>query len=253
MTNQKLKFICLNTWLGGKRWEDLLTFVKGEKPDILAVQEAHNEPDTALETRFRTVSLLTEALALPHAHFAPALIRPETGVIEGNAVLSRFPIKQREVQFFDQPFGITKEDKVGGDFTRTPRNLEHVLLDIDGRKLHVFNIQGIWGFDGLDNPRRLTMIKSVIEAMQGHTPAILCGDFNVQEGTRCISMLQEALVDPFKGERQGSFNMRIKSGGGFGTAVVDFIFVTPDIKVTRHESPDIDASDHLPLIVELEI
>ena len=222
----------------------MLAFLKKEQPDILAVQEVYED----------TIASLAQELGLPYTDYAPALIRETLNITEGNGVLSRFPIKKSEITFFDKPFGPAKDQKTPqDDVSDTPRNLEHTVLDVDGRDLHIFNTQGIWGFNGKDNPRRLAMIQSIQEAMKGSAPALLCGDFNVEEGTECISRLQNWLIDPFKGERKSSFNMRIKSGGGFGTSVVDFIFATQDLRIVKHESPDIDASDHLPLILEIEI
>lgn len=47
--------------------------------------------------------------------------------------------------------------------------------------------------------------------------------------------------------------MRRKSNPGYATSVVDMIFTSPDIRVVSKSCPDVDLSDHFPLIATLEI
>ena len=248
---QKLKIICLNVWLGGKKWEAMVEFLLAEKPDILALQEAYRSSDDTLEPRFQTVQRLSQILGLPYTAFAPTFTQNDSKLEQGNAVLSAYPIRSQNVTFFDVPFGVLQDNE--SDATRVPRNLQQVTIDVHGQDLHVFNTQGIWGFDGKDNPRRLAMCQKTAEIIQDISPTILCGDFNVDERTASIATLEKTLHNVFKNTRQTSFNLREKKTGGFAQAIVDFLFISPDIRILDQYSPDVDISDHLPLVATLKL
>ncbi len=44
-----------------------------------------------------------------------------------------------------------------------------------------------------------------------------------------------------------------KDEEGFSQAVVDMIFISPNLKVVEHHQPQVDASDHYPLVISLEV
>jgi endonuclease/exonuclease/phosphatase family metal-dependent hydrolase len=140
------------------------------------------------------------------------------------------------------------------DFSFTPRNLQHVQIDLGGKNVNVFNTQGIWGFDGDDNERRIKMSETIREKYQGKEDIILCGDFNTKENTKAMTSLEQDLKNVFKGELKTSFNLRHKPvDSGFTSAVVDMVYVSPEIKVLEHYSTDEDVSDHVPLVCVFDI
>ena len=47
--------------------------------------------------------------------------------------------------------------------------------------------------------------------------------------------------------------MRRKINPGYATAVVDMVFASSRLKILDHQCPDVDISDHLPLVVKIEI
>ena len=47
--------------------------------------------------------------------------------------------------------------------------------------------------------------------------------------------------------------MKHNDKGGYATAAVDMIFVSPNIKIIEHDCPDVDISDHLPLVTTMSI
>lgn len=250
----RLKFICLNLWFGGKFFDETIQFIKEQDPDIIALQEVYDGHDSQLPPNNRTMDEFKKLLSFPYSDFQAAFQDARTpGNIDwGNAVFSKFPIKKSKVVFFDVPYGLAELPGVT-DFSETPRNLEHVEIEVDGKILHVFNTQGIWGFDGNDNLRRLAMADIIVDTIGDKTPAILCGDFNVDQNTDTIRKMEKKMTNIFKGEFKSSFNLEIKKGGNFGNTFVDMIFVTPDINVLSHQMPQIQISDHLPLIAEVEI
>ncbi len=233
---------------------DILELIGQEQPDVVALQEVYDGHDAQLEPKFRSMDVLRAALRYPHEHFAPGFLeRTEFGKVEqGNAVLSRFPIIESHVTPGDVPYG-EREDKPAY-YEHTPRNLQRVALELpDGGILQVFNTQGVWGLDGGDSKRRLSMARAIVVEVVPYDRVILAGDFNVQERTRTIGLVEEHLVNIFKGERMTSFDMRNKTDPGYATAVVDMIFVSPSIRVLEKSIPQNNVSDHQPMVVVLDI
>jgi len=142
---------------------------------------------------------------------------------------------------------------VAENFATAPRNLQHVQVDANGTELNIFNIHGIWDLDGdNDSERRLAMSKAVVDAVSGKKHVVLAGDTNVKPETKTIRNIEKHLTSVFKDELMTSFNMRRKNNPGYASAVVDMMFVSQDFKVLEHVCPNIDISDHLPLIATLE-
>ena len=175
------------------------------------------------------------------------------GFVEnGNAVFSRFPIREEHGRFFDVPYDENYVEKPG-HYTHVPRNMLRVAVDCEGVKLHVANVHGIWGTDGADHERRLNMADVIVEEIRDKSPLILAGDFNMQEGNNSVGKIEQHVKSVFKGELTSTFNMQRKSNPGYATAIVDMVFVTPDIKVMNHYMPQVDISDHRPLVMEVEV
>lgn len=250
----ELTFICLNLWYGGKLFDEILAFLREENADVLALQEVYNGQESALPRQYRSFDVLGKTLGYPHRAFAPAFYdhRADGTMDQGNAILSRFPILSTSTRFYDNPYDHEYVES-GPDFSPTPRNILHCVIDANGTDVHVFDTQGIWGFDGEDNERRLSMADVIVDEVSGKEPAILAGDFNVKEQTQTIQNIERPLKSVFKGELKTSFNLRHKKGGGFATAVVDMVFVSPDVRVIDHRTSHANVSDHIPLVCRFSI
>ncbi len=251
-----IKFLTLNLLDGGIFFDNITLFLKKEAPDIAVFQEVYNGQDPSLEPRLRTIARLQETLPDYQYHFAPTATEILDGkkVPFGNAIFSRFPITGSNIIFYDIPYDphYVKANKKG-DFSKDPCNVQCVTLSVNGQGLHVFNTHGVWGLDGTDNERRFRMSEVIVSQIQNVAPAILAGDFNTQPRTLAMQRIEEHLVNVFRNELVSTFNMRHKTNPGYGAAVVDYIFVSPNIKVLDKACPDDDVSDHKPLLVTLEI
>lgn len=255
----QVKVVSLNIWDGGRLFDEMIDFCRQQAADIYLFQEVfHNEDHTA-ERRFRAYQEIQLALELEHALFAPTYIEVEGEHkhLQGNAVMSRFPLNPVSVQFYDEPFQevISKYRPM---FPFIPRNLQHVLADVEGTPLHVLNTQGIWGEEGFDTPRRIEMGKIIAnEAAQvgAHVPLVLAGDFNVDPDTQTMHQVEVQLKSVFQRPRTTSFNLQqkdLKKHPGYARAVVDMMFVSDAVKVLEYDSPQVNVSDHLPLVATLQ-
>lgn len=249
----RFKFIQLNLWLSGKLLDNARAFLHKEKPDILALQEVYWPQLNRTESRFESLQILKKELDLPYVDFAPSFI--DVGVEDslwGLAVMSKFPVLQSQSTYITGNFQAYVRDKLT-DFSQLPRNLQHATINCEGTQIHVLNMHGIWGFDEYDTEQRLAMADKILAHIPFNEPTILCGDFNVGQHTKTIAKIERRLRNVFKGELTSSFNVRIKTHGDFDKSVVDFVFVSNHFQVLEHTAPQVNVSDHLPLICEFEL
>lgn len=250
----KVKLVTLNLWLGGMYFENVLDFLKREKPDILNLQEVYDAKDNKLHKRFRTIEefKIEFEKELPHYIFDEELMDTRNKAPWGNAVFSRFPIVEKDVNFFDTPFG-DFDFETTNDSSLAPHNIQRVLLDVEGKPFHVFNMHGIWGTNGDDSARRFEMVQIVTDFIGDRTPAVLSGDMNMDPDNKAVGEIKKKLVSVFGTSLPSTFNLKVKTKPGFAKAAVDMIFVSPDVRVVEKYMPDVEVSDHMPLVVELEI
>lgn len=250
---KKLKVITINTWHGGKLFDSLVKFIKAENPDIVLMQEVYNGKAKHLARNFKAFTELKTALpTLSHAVFSPAFldIRSDGDIFQGNAVFSIFPLRLIDTVFFDVAFG-TFSDEQATSWEYEPINMMHVEADIDGLTVDIFNIHGIWGEDGNDNPRRIEMSSAIVRQIRGRQHVILGGDFNVLPKTKTIAQIEAHLKNVFDEPLQSTFNMKHKTKPGYATSVVDMMFVSNNIKIVDKKCPDVDVSDHYPLVTTI--
>ena len=248
----QLKFLTLNI-LKGDLLNKVIDFLRKEDPDIVVLQEVYNGTDSFRARKYRSFSVIKQELGIPHGAFAPAFLDVTEGrnVDNGNAIFSKFPIRSSHVVFFDVPYGSYIDSPE--NYAHCPRNLLRTILNVDSREIDVINTHGIWGLDGKDSKRRLKMSQTIVKNVQDKELVILAGDFNLQPSTRTIGNIEKHLRNVFADELQTTFNMKRKTHPGYAAAVVDMIFVSKSFRTLDHYCPQVDVSDHLPLVCILEV
>lgn len=248
-----IKVISLNAWHGGRFMAQIIDFLKAESADIVLIQEAY-ESEFTQEDRFRTVTTLQAALDYAHADFAQAFIQDDPiGLLpQGNAILTNFPITARKQYALSESTLESYPDEPEY-WPIEPRILQYVELESPAGYLSIFNIHGVWDLDG-DNfsEQRQHMRDVILEATANRKNVILGGDSNAKASNQALQGLEPQLKSVFGTELTTTFNMRQKTNPGYATAAVDILFTSPDVQVLSKACPDVDLSDHLPLIAELK-
>lgn len=246
-----LKVITVNTW-GGRLLDSLSAFLKKENADIVFLQEVYNAEDSKLEPRFRLLSEFLSRLPYSYHAYAPTFLdtRSVGDVICGNAILSKFPITDQSYTPFDVLFGKYDEESLD-NFEYLPTNMQRAALEFAGKTLNVFNVHGIWGFDGKDSERRMNMSNIIVKQILGKENVIMGGDFNLLPNTKTIANIEKHVESVFKNQLTSTFNMAHKDKPGYAVSAVDMIFVSPNIKVLEHYMSMDDVSDHRPLVCKL--
>lgn len=247
----KIKFLNLNIWYG-KLLSSAIEFIKQENPDVISLQEVYDGEGMSPEW-LNSWSTLKKELGYQYTSFAPTFYVVENGirVNQGQAILSKYPILNEETFFYDVPYGefVFPAD----DFSLVPRNLQHATLDVQGKDLNIFNTQGIWDKDKLDSERKKKMGEKIVEKVSGKNHVILSGDFNIIPQSDTMRNIERILNNPFKDKLNTTINPKRKNKAENEESVIDMVFVSQDIKISDSYCPQVDVSDHMPLVIVFEI
>jgi endonuclease/exonuclease/phosphatase family metal-dependent hydrolase len=208
-------------------------------PDIVCLQEV--DAGVPRSNGHRQVDLLGEMVGLRHRTWFPN-VKVRSGGEYGNAILSRFHLT--ETENIDLTIGWRKR-----------RSVLHARYRVrlpDGRRtrtLHVFNMHL-----GLSQGERKRQLKIFLEShpfagLHHRTPVIVAGDFNDVFGTLGRLLAPEGFR---------STDQRINTFPAYAPArALDSIYVRGDLEIRRLYRSQLQvaraASDHLPLIAELEL
>lgn len=253
----RFKFVTLNVQHGGKLMDNIIEFIKEEKPDILFLQEAQESNDLTDTRRFNTNQELQKQLLFPYYLFAPhyEVVVKGIRVLHGNAILSNYPLRMLGQIYFDSFFERVDHSAMdeAGDYSKLPHSMLSAEASIANYKINLFNVHGVWDKHGKDTNRRLKMSNTIVEQVRNKPNSILAGDFNLNPDTQAVRNIEKYLTSVFGFSLESTFNMKHKTDVGFATAVVDQIFVSETFNVLSKRCPAVDISDHLPLICELEL
>ncbi len=210
-------------------------------PDIIALQEL----DVGL---FRS-GLIDQARSIAqkldmHFTFRPALFI-EQGEY-GNAILSRYPLQL--IRSGELP-------SIPGRPDIEQRGILWSEIKVRNSFIQVMNTHlGLFRWERFLQARLITGPEWL-----GHPddrpPVVFCGDLNSGTTSSVYRMLKRVLRDSQRG--LNGWSPRRTWPSGFPIRRIDHIFVSRDLKVVRVDVPRTTltrvASDHLPLVVEVEI
>jgi endonuclease/exonuclease/phosphatase family metal-dependent hydrolase len=155
----------------------------------------------------------------------------------GNAILSRYPIK--DVEFYKLP----PEDVL------LLRGYIWAEIDIDGFILTIVDTH----FSEKDDQDfiRATQSSEILATWNGHPATVIMGDFNALPDSQAITLMLEAGLVDISREIGDQPSYTYYSANP--DHQIDYIFVTPDLGYSDFIIPDTQASDHLPLTVTIEL
>lgn len=210
-------------------------------PDVIALQE--------LDVRMKRTGKLDQAKLIAQKlemayHFHPSFL-VEDGQF-GNAVLSHFPIKLLDVKGFKKNNGSVREESRGALWVR---------MDFHGIPVNFITTHlSIWPKERLKQADQLCA--DWLEKYKASECLVLCGDFNAMPGSAVYKRFNQCLRDAQKMLHPG---VRPSNTwfGEYPFIRIDHVFVNPSIHVRELRVPaarlERVASDHLPLIVDLEL
>ncbi len=266
-----MKPIGLNSW-GGRVYEPLMKFIReqAESTDIFCFQEVYRSPRKDIEISGKTrIHILDELVAvLPDFNH---VFHPVGSGIDDSGPVD-FELEMGQVEFVRKSIFITSSGEVslysnknctlphGHDFS--PNNFGYSRIPYGNSTITVINVHGLTYSpdDKLDTQERLEQSRLIKEfALQTCLPAgrekgsvIICGDFNILPQTESITTFNDSFVDLI--QKYSISTTRSKISPWYGAPgelkFSDYAFVSSNMKITDFKVPDVDVSDHLPLVIE---
>ncbi|MEK7458162.1 MAG: endonuclease/exonuclease/phosphatase family protein [Patescibacteria group bacterium] len=165
-------------------------------------------------------------------------------------------MENRRTIFLNVPYGEYDPVPVGKDFSQHPKNMQCCEIYVGGTKLNVCNMHGLWELSGGDTPERLKMSEIIVQEVGNKRKVILAGDFNLRPNIQTVQNIEKHLANVFKDQLRTTFNLKrkdLKKFPGYASTVVDMIFTSKDVSILSRGSPNVDVSDHMPLVVEFSV
>lgn len=265
-----MRVLCLNTW-GGRLLAPLLAYLPRSGADILCLQEVVSTPDSpadwldyhdggaVLPQRARLFDEIAAALPDHRGIFCAAASGP---LWHGDRpVMAQWGIAtfvRRGLAVAGQVQGFIHKDFAARDFGAHPRSRNahglRVWDDDAGRMRRVLHLHGLRDpVQGkIDTPERDAQVRRVLALAQAlgeaAEPLLICGDFNVEPGSRTFAALQAAGLQDLVtgGGHPGTRTSHYAKPGRFA----DYAFASGPVagfEVVR----DPEVSDHCPLLIDL--
>lgn len=256
-----MKLISLNTW-GGKVFEPLSSFIQkhATDTDIFCFQEVFKTTANLTKGagfRLNLYQEIEKTLPNHQGYFAPSLDKYIAGSFQPNFVdfnlswgLAIFIKKNIKVESAGDFFVFGKRGSFNPkDLNSLPRNTQFLTFTKNGKKFTIANLHGIWVKNTKDDtPTRFEQsrkIKEFLDKQDGEK--ILVGDFNLDINTKSIKILESNMINLIK-----EYHISTTRNSFFPGAdkFADYTFTSERLKVINFQVPNIEVSDHLPMILE---
>lgn len=261
-----MKILFLNIW-GGEKLSAVTEFLSEVSADVLCLQEVFFSEDTHRFIEGRTgkqlhTNLFEEVQTVLPSHRG-LFVGGEKGYIYEGAVdhHQEFGL----ASFVRSDFSILDHGEV--QITDVPgkhgyfRNLQYIKLKTKKTPLLICNLHGLHiHHDKTDTPERISQSKNILnfldqyqEKSEEELHIVLGGDFNLRKETRSLKMIASYgfrnLIEEYEIPTTRSDLYDRKEESPFA----DYCFVSPEIQVNDFKVPNINISDHLPLILDIAI
>jgi endonuclease/exonuclease/phosphatase family metal-dependent hydrolase len=197
--------------------------IEAQKPDIVMLQEVSR--GWPITSNVDQATWLSNRLEMP-VYFGSSSVDG----LWGNAILTRAPVSSISVRRFDSTENLQ-------------RSVVMVRVDTASGPIDVFATH-------LDDPSDAVEVRAdqtdqLVQFMDGSKPAILGADLNSKPNSDVLHMLENA------GLRSAGPETGVTSPNGEDR--IDYIMITDDIVVRDARIPETNASDHLPVVSDLNL
>jgi len=246
-----MRLISLNTW-GGKLYDPFMSFLSmhSKGTDIFCLQEVYSLKEGEGLTKWWQKDMspnLYEKILHKLEQFNGNITEQYSSMGERLAIISskRITIEDKGEIVLCEGRKINSDNE---EPVEIGSKLQWITFMHDEKRFTIANVHGFWVKDSHeDSPERLQQSKRILNFLNNKNGAkILCGDFNLSPNTRSISMLEQ----DFKNLIKEYEIISTGSSPGKKGEIVDYVFVSPEVKVSEFKVLQNEVSDHLPLSLE---
>lgn len=226
-----MKILSWNIWVDCD-FEEVKTFLRAADADILGLQEVR---DDDLE---RDVIGFLKALGYEHVFARTEKYIEHKTYSQGPAIFSRFPIRASETHFLDTDTPAIQAD-----------------IEVNGKMVHVLSTQ-LSHTHGVVSAQQEQQVKRLLEVIPKGGSVTVMGDFNMTPDSGPIQVLKSILRDTGK-DTDVTWSVHPGVCGVCSPQAldvkIDYIFTSKDLPVGALVVGESKASDHLPLMVNIEV
>jgi endonuclease/exonuclease/phosphatase family metal-dependent hydrolase len=242
----KITVLQWNVWYREKA-DKILHFIKETNADILCLQEltadSYINPGRDLPAEIGELGYRTY-------YMAALRVGGEEYRQLGNGIFSRYPLSE--------PKTVYTQRATPGQQDQEDRLYLEADIKIGGKNLTVGTAHLSWTIGWKPNPYKKAETDNLIGAIEHHgSNYILTGDMNALPGSDVISRLDDFLVPAGPDYSRGTWTTKPYDFGDFKPSSpdwrLDYVYTTPDVTVLTSKILETDASDHLPILVGIEV
>lgn len=242
-----IKILQWNVWYREKV-ENVIALIQEVDADILCLQE------------------LTVGVSSNGGHDVPSAISEATGLecnfaiahefkdghVQGNGIFSKFPIAKNSNFFIAKPQG-------GSDYSSEGRACAVSKVDPGGKKdITIATTHCSYSHKFADSPAKTDEIRKLTEFFASNEERLVfTGDLNLHPDTQGIRMIEGQLDHCGPGYEEPTWTTKPFSYQGFEETQLgwrlDYAFATKDVKIISSKVIETAYSDHLPILLEVEV
>jgi endonuclease/exonuclease/phosphatase family metal-dependent hydrolase len=241
----KISILQWNVWRHEKA-DSVLQLLSSINADILCLQEL--TADSAINPR-RNLPKEISAYEY-HVSYAPTVTRPNDRM--GNGIFSKFPITAK------------REAYVQHENINNPRGLEEnrmyieVDLAIDDKRLSVGTTHLSYSPSFAPSAGKDAEAIRLLSVLESHQSGfVFTGDLNYPSSAPMIKTFSERMAPAGPDYSQATWPSRSVSFPDFSvdplTYRLDYVFTTADVRVLESKILRTTVSDHLPILVTIEL
>ncbi|MDQ6986077.1 MAG: endonuclease/exonuclease/phosphatase family protein [Candidatus Dojkabacteria bacterium] len=262
-----MKLLSLNAAYFINNNDKVIDFIKTQDADIVCLQEVSRHIDESVKYEYKLKSQLDNVISdnYQYKFYSPCVVSNNFQKVDefyvdfggftefGTYILSKNKIKYGEavIQNGSVEYVADWSNWPNPDFARP---IQTVKLDIDGQEIIVINLHGLWSKSKQGSLMTNEQSKGILRLIEKYNlPTIVCGDFNLFPNTESIRLLDAKLKNLCNEYKINTTRPSDNLHSSKDRNVVDYIFTSKEIKVNHFEVVDSNISDHLPLLLNLDI
>jgi endonuclease/exonuclease/phosphatase family metal-dependent hydrolase len=244
----RVKILQWNIW-GHEKVENTLKLVKKINPDILCFQELMI--GSAYNDKKDVAKIISEKTNF-ECNFALAHKANDDGRVLGNGIFSRYKIANSPNFFIADP-------KNSNDYSFQGRSCAVSEIKIrNNRSITIATAHSSYNNRFIENEAKLDEIKRLVNFFKKNTNRLVfTGDLNIAPNSELIRQIEKYMVHCGPDYKESTWTTKPFSYKGFEEDKLrwrlDYAFATKDIKVIDSKIIKTKYSDHLPILIEIEV
>jgi endonuclease/exonuclease/phosphatase family metal-dependent hydrolase len=224
---------------------NIARFLKENPADVVCLQELmHRWPDQEVVD---TSKYIAEQIGYQYQEVV--LEHPGESWAQANGIFTKLPIKETKRALINEHSG-------EGVYWDENRGYLEVTLDVNSKDLTVATTHMSFTEHFIDTPRKQVEADKLIGHFKDRN-YVLTGDFNATPHSQTVRAVEERLKDAGPDYKEATWTTKPFLVDGFSASTLDwrldYIFTSKDVKVNTAQVIKTRYSDHLPILVTINI